>query len=880
MSAPSSAGEHFLVSRWTVADGLPHNRINVLAQDRTGYLWIGTPCGLVRFDGSRFVLWNRWSVSEQQQDRIQSLLEEDGNRFWVGTTGGGLKLLSSLFNREETIMERLAEERINAMTRDSGGELWIGTDRGLYRMSGETERLYTVSDGLTDNRISALEWGGDGNLWIGTRRGGVARYSEGVFYPVMTEGPFRTLEIFSLCQDGKGRVWAGTDQGILEIGPEHPGSGILKQTFAGDEVTALALDADSALWVGTRRGLWLWNLERREALPGPSGLSGDEIRSLFTDREKGVWAGTAARGLVRFQRSRIKNIPVFNRENVPGVSAVLEDSRGVVWAGGEGGGITRIEDGRVCEYTGPENGAVPFPVRCMWEDRDGAVWAGTDGGGIYRLSGHATGRITDDSDRIPLRIFSLIQDRNGSWWIGSESGLIHYRPGETPSFKVPSGIPSGPVFALLECGRDSVFAGTSEGVFLIRGNETVKLPLPGNPEITDLYEGISGELFIGTRENGLIRWDGKEAVRYGMREGLADNAVLSISGDGLDNLWLGSYRGVFRVAIPELEAFVRDRGEKIHPVVYDEKSGMDSRHCSGTGHPAVWKTRDGMLLFATLQGISCFDPRRLVVEGQSPPVILEEILADNLSVTDRKRVRFSSSNHVVEFRFTLIDFVSPEKIHILYRLEGLETEWHRVDPGRVRQAIYINLKPGPYTFRVGGADHAGNWNRQGDSFQFTVGPSLYQRVWFRAAALGAILAGAIAGLLTARRQRKTRIKYKTSALSPELAESAVPRLEKLMEEEKPFLNPDLTLRDLAKMLHLHPNYLSQIINERIGVSYNDYVNRYRIEEAKKRLIDSDGGIRNVLEIALDTGFYSKSVFNSAFKKFTGMTPSQYRKKHL
>ncbi len=110
-------------------------------------------------------------------------------------------------------------------------------------------------------------------------------------------------------------------------------------------------------------------------------------------------------------------------------------------------------------------------------------------------------------------------------------------------------------------------------------------------------------------------------------------------------------------------------------------------------------------------------------------------------------------------------------------------------------------------------------------------------------------------------------------------EEIISALDDLMDREKLFLDPDLTLRDLSVRLKIHYNYISRIINEHFGMSYNDFINKYRVDEVKKRLSDPDYMNKTVLEIMYETGFYSKSVFNTAFKKFTGMTPSEYRKRN-
>ncbi len=97
-----------------------------------------------------------------------------------------------------------------------------------------------------------------------------------------------------------------------------------------------------------------------------------------------------------------------------------------------------------------------------------------------------------------------------------------------------------------------------------------------------------------------------------------------------------------------------------------------------------------------------------------------------------------------------------------------------------------------------------------------------------------------------------------------------------MEEQKPYLELEYRLVDLAHDLGLKPYQVSEILNRGIGVTFFDFINAYRIEEAKRRLKDPASGILKILTIAMDSDFNSKSSFNDTFRKFTAMTPSQYR----
>lgn len=120
-------------------------------------------------------------------------------------------------------------------------------------------------------------------------------------------------------------------------------------------------------------------------------------------------------------------------------------------------------------------------------------------------------------------------------------------------------------------------------------------------------------------------------------------------------------------------------------------------------------------------------------------------------------------------------------------------------------------------------------------------------------------------------------KYEKSTLTPERAERYLRRLRELMESEKPYTDGELTLQKLAERLSVSQHHLSQIINERLNQNFTDFVNTYRVAEAKRRLVDPRGSHLSILAIAEHVGFNSKSSFNAVFKKIVGMTPSEWRR---
>ena len=129
-------------------------------------------------------------------------------------------------------------------------------------------------------------------------------------------------------------------------------------------------------------------------------------------------------------------------------------------------------------------------------------------------------------------------------------------------------------------------------------------------------------------------------------------------------------------------------------------------------------------------------------------------------------------------------------------------------------------------------------------------------------------------------QEEKKKKYSRSGLRQRKAEGYLDKLRSYLEEEQPYLRRDLTIQDIALALEIPQHHLTQTINELLEKNFYTLINEYRVEEVKKRLLDPKYNHLTVLAIAHDAGFNSKSSFNMTFKKYVGLTPSQYRKKHL
>jgi ligand-binding sensor domain-containing protein/AraC-like DNA-binding protein len=905
--------DRYIVTAWTIEDGLPQNSVLCLLQTADGYIWFGTQSGLVRFDGVGQRIFNRWNTPGLKNDRILCLYQDTRGALWVGTDGGGLSRMKAGEAEAYTVERGLANNTVRALGGDTGEALWAGTDKGLNFLDLERGAIktYSVAEGLSGYPVTALyqDRGPRGLLWIGTSGSGLNCLKDGRFLPVSQEDTFYGKEVTVFHKDLDGTLWIGTDQGLYGVVSEEKHSGGLVKALPGISIKAMINDRQGTAWIGTDgEGLY----RRQDGVFTPlttrQGLPEDFISALLPDREGNLWVGTATTGLVRLKPAKVNTVTTAAGLPENRVHCVLQDHNGYLWVGTRQKGLAQFQQKKGSwQWIRTFTRADSLPgdrVRALCLDREQHLWIGTEDGGLARKQGELFQVYTTGEGLGSDHVTAIFQDRWGTLWAGTARGLNWLGQGKFASFKTNNRLAAAQVRTLGQDRQGNLLAGTRHGLFRVTREKTLQ-EFGFDYDVTAVYEDGGGHLWIGTNGSGLLRCrqgDPQRCDTFTTADGLPGNYIFSINEDRRGNLWMSSYRGVFRVAKQDLENLAARKNPDtpfLTVVTINEAEGMLNSECVISGQPAAWKTSPAeggeKLYIPTVRGLALLDLEMLKPTAGEPPlpVIIEQVIADNRLLSQHSSpVVLPTETQMVEFYFTALNFSAPAKIRIFYRLDGFDTRWQESSPQQRRRAFYLNLSPGRYCFRVIACSSDGTWNRSGARFAFQIHPPFYKRPFFYLTILLGLtlLTGSLYRYLRYLNQRRItetgktkereepKEKYKTSALLPETVEQVLPQLTRLMEGEKVFLKPDLTLKKLSDQLHVHYNHLSRIINEHLGKSFNDYINSYRIEEARRRLADPKQDHKTILEIAYDTGFYSKSVFNTAFKKFTGMTPTQYKKK--
>jgi signal transduction histidine kinase/ligand-binding sensor domain-containing protein len=762
-------------------DELPQSAVLSVLQTRDGYLWLGTYEGLVRFDGVRFVVFDRQRTHDLQGTSVFHLSEDRAGRLWVATNGGLTVREGGRF-RTYGSADGLPSQVVRATLEGRDGTLWIATDGGLVEMRGG--KLRPRPD-LASGEVRALAEDREGTLWAATSDG-LLRVRGGVPTRLGVADGLPSEVCRHLLVDHAGTLWVGTDKGLAHAVVGNTGSPLVDVYHAADGlgddyVRALAEDRDGSLWVGTETaGLVRYRAGAHggagkwERFGAAQGLANDFVRSLREDREGSLWVGTSG-GLNRFREGKL--VPWGTPEGLSHdfARAVFEDRDGVLWVGTDGGGVNRRVNG-MWSALGIADGLSHDSVRAIAQTSDGALWFGTRNG----VDRYAGGRVTQFGDRLPSRLVrALAADAAGNLWIGMEGGglarlRVDERGGaEVTAFSLRDGLGADDVRTILVDRAGTLWAGTyGGGLSRLDGRRFTTLRIADglpNDIVFALHEDDAG-LWVGTDSGlALLRRGQARIATFGIGDGLLDDKVFRILADRRGALWMSSNRGIQHVREAELLAFAAGKIAKVNATGYTRADGMRATQCNGASHPAGWATRDGHLWFPTTSGVVEVNPDDLRINRLPPPVAVEEVRVDGRPVDLARSGDLPADLERLEIDFTALSLVAPDKMRFRYRLAGSDHDW--VDAGARRTAYYTHLPPGDYRFAVRAANSDGVWNEHGASVGFTVATPLWRAWWALLLYAAAFVAGVYAlmswrwrSLARANALLEARVAERTAAL--------------------------------------------------------------------------------------------------------------------
>jgi signal transduction histidine kinase/ligand-binding sensor domain-containing protein len=718
-----------------VADGAPSD-IVALAQTTDGTLWIGGRTGLTRFDGVRFVPYPGAGEDPLGSTNITSLLAAPDGGLWIGFRPEGVSLLErgrvTRYGPEDGLPSGAVQ-----LARDLDGSLWAATRTGLAHFEGG--RWQTIAD---DARLATpydVHVDREGTLWVAGVDGLLARPTGESRFRLIDMSVYSDSGGVLLAETDEGHIWAAANDGLVRVASstsaEHDTA-----TVRGIAGGPLLLDDAGNLWASEGTEKTLVRVRARD-LPRDGRrdvpvegerfpLAGARVYAILEDREGNVWVG-ANTGLNRFSRTNvvrdvaqqcvqyeyiaaaivpddagsiwlgcgdpsdayvaeIRDGVVLSRQSAPFFTAAHRDLEGIVWFGGPTA-LGYLEDGGLVTMPLPPE-VSGRPIQAMVRDGDGAIWASVTRRGTYRvLDGEwsANGGL----DALPDE-WALVQsvDEHGTLWFGYPNNRIARVHGRTVNlFGATHGLDVGNALAIL--ARD-------------------------------------GEVWVGG-ELGFARFDGARFVPILDATGTSFKGVSGIVKPRNGDLWLNGTAGITHLAREEVVHVLRDPTHRVRHETFDHLDGVPGTAVQLRPQPSAIETTDGRLWFSTTGGIVSIDPTRIVRNGLPPVVTIWSLTSGGVRRPNAGEVvRLPMHTTDLQIEYTAGSLTVPERVRFRYKLEGLDRDWQ--DVGARREALYTNLGPGRYTFRVAASNNDGVWNDSGASLELAIAPAFYQTGWFYA----------------------------------------------------------------------------------------------------------------------------------------------------
>ncbi len=671
---------------------------NLIAESKDGVLWVGTAKGLNSFN-KKTQQFSRYLNDPEDRNSISgnSILsvfcDRDGF-IWVGTKEGGLNkynpktktFIHYKHNPENpNISKDIGPGKVNAITEDADGDLWIGTsDSGLKKFDKTTETFTHYQNdpndptSLANNNVRVIVPGSDGSLWI--------------CHPYwVTVG----IERFDK-NNGKFTQH--------KYDPNNPDSTL------SDRVQVAFEDLSGILWIGENlstvstydKHFYKFNVYK----PNPSyhnSVIGNVI-AIVEDNSKDIWLGSGTEGLAKYNRDQ-DNFTIYSPDpdypDDKNLTAISVDGPHHLWIVTNNGmlGIFHTETGKFLKRY---NNSKLVEAWAILEDPQNSdiIWFGTENNGIFKFNKKTEKFLSykfDDTGKPLLHILSIHADKEDILWFTSEShGLIKYDR-STDSFKA------------------------------YRHDDGIPESISSN-NINYFMVSTAGTIWVSS-QNGLNKFnkDTESFERFGEEAGLKSN-IRCLLEDDRGFLWISSDSGLLKFDI-KTETVVRTYEEGGREFNFSPMSAL--------------KTTDGEMWFSSNIGVARINPDKITDNPAVPPVHITSIKqgGEKLKVDEDpeniSKIELDWKHNFFEFEYVALNYTRSEENQYAYLLEGFDRDWYQA--GRHRFGRYSGLPGGRYTLRIKGSNNDGVWNHEGTSLEISVAIPWWKTKLFFVSAAGSIL---------------------------------------------------------------------------------------------------------------------------------------------
>lgn len=660
--------------------------------ESTDGLWISTYYrGIDYLDitTGQFTHYNKTTVPALDCEQTWTVLDGGDGNLYIGHVNGGFSILSLKdksvrnFKNEPDNPNSLPGNDVRTILKDSNGNIWLGTDRGLALYNAATQNFVTFRQnpndkyGTLSSRIFSIKQLNDNRLWIASELNGIAILDlkqsqflspKQITFEFLREGDdnrsLSNASVRYIYQDSFNNIWIGTwGGGINFISSEPPLFTTIDYSPIPDNenslnnkvVSSICTDKQGRLWVGTDGGgINVFENNRRIAIykKETGDLQANSVLSAFRDSRDNLWFG-AFQGSISHYNTRTKtfrSISPMGKSNLD-VRAFYEDNQHRIWIGcSEGIFVYNPDNMEVIQHYHTGNSELHGNfIRSIAQDDKGRFWIGTfgDGMGVYSPDFHLVKKYIQREGFCSNTINHIYRDKQKRMWIATGDGLVCFNPASDSDYKT-----------------------------------------------------------------------------YQRKDGLVNTCIQAITEDQAGNIWFSSNKGI-GCYVTKKDCFY----------YYGHSDDVPAGNFTSA---SVARNMDGSIYFGSINGVCCFTPNITMSELKTPPAIITEMKIferlDNqenndtfVSLLEGKEVELTHARNTFSLTFNVQNYSLVNQMEYAYMLKGLENSWYTVNENN--SVTFRNIPPGKYEFLIKARVHNQEWPDEATSLTIRINPPLWLTWW-------------------------------------------------------------------------------------------------------------------------------------------------------
>lgn len=876
--------------------------VKAIFKDSAKFVWFGTEKELIRFDGFHFISYPL-PYAVNHTDGITSISEISDSHFLIGSGNGLYKFPDT---SGATRLEPLLQDDIKSVTsilKLVNGNILVGTDKGIKVLDKSLNKIRNINlaSNLLDESGHILDMSCLGENIYAITKGGLyiidvsslkaRRLADHDEADVDRTSIVATPKKIYIGTMGRGVIPFNLDKGCCE--PPLP--------LPAAVVTDLAVDKDfSTLYVGTdgngvlKVSLPAEKLSERytHKLNNPFTPHNNQVYTLMLDEGNMIWIGYYQNG-ADYAFGNFRAFSIFDDDayiNSRGMAVRAMDVHGEEMAIGTREGLIFMDFNKKQSTRFVSPLLRSDMVLSMLRLRD-KLYIGTYGGGISILDipsmNIETFRGSGDVTFSNGHIFSIAAQDDRNIWIGTNTGAYHFTDGKLAHHYTSgnSKLPKGNVYEIFFDSSGKGWICTETGVCIFDPNKNILRDdifpeqFPDNIRIHTIYEDSQGKLYFlpETGHSFRTNLDMTEMDKFDPSD-RPEMEKKSIIEDKSGRIWLATNRGIYCHT---------DKGGWTH---YGYSAGIHSPMFL-TCHPAL--DSKGNILFGNSEGLLKCDIAKLDnCPSEDKSIYPVAVRADGATflIKDRKDIRLEDHYTSLSVDFATFSYSLDYPEEYEYRLDN--EDWRTLSSDF--SASLYEMGGGTHTLSV----------RHKDNPETISTIRIYMPYsWFAKLMLILVICVLAMGIYIIwmhyylKHKKKVnsekakteeqndsidndpgpKKKYYSTPLSEKVCKEIAEKIDNVMNEHKPFVDPDMKIADLGRLAGVSSHKLSYVFSQYLNMTFYDYVNRFRVEEFK-RIVDEKGVDSLTLSaLAEQAGFSSRASFFRYFKKIEGISPGEYIK---